>query len=116
MTTAARAGTPNSTGSLWLHLEISHSNCSTGIPGTMHGKEENMENTTTILGTLPFFPCQGRRGLPWMHHLNSHTVAPTTLSNTKQEFCSSGYARKNSNCTIKKKYSLPFTAVIDGML
>jgi len=54
--------------------------------------------------------------MPWMCHLNSHTVVPPNSSNTKQEFCSSGYAIKNLNYTIKKKYSLPFTAVNDGML
>lgn len=74
-----------------------------------------MENTTTALGILfPFFPAGGDEDCPGCI---TQTVTPQCpLTCQIQEFCSSRYARKNSNYTIKKKHSLQFTAVIDGML
>lgn len=51
-----------------------------------------------------------------MCHRRSHAAVLTNLSNRKQEVCSSGYATKNLNYTIKKKHSLELTAGFDGML
>jgi len=62
--TAARAGTPNATESLWLHLEIHHSNCRTGIPGTAHREKENAENTTALGILFPFFHAGGDEECP----------------------------------------------------
>lgn len=113
MIPAAKAGAPNPTGSLWLHLETSHWSCSPGIPGKI-SRRKTLKTPRPPWALSCLFSLLGEirmAGDMSPKHCTTHE-----LSNPNQELYSSEYTGKNSNYIIRKEHSLPFTAVTDGML